>query len=52
MTARKPAVSQRAGARKSLAVRKRTLKNLSVKHDGPKGGFIMKDSIIVKTSGR
>ena len=49
MTARKPAASKSAGARKSLAVRKRTLKNLSVKQDGPKGGFIMKDSVIVRT---
>ena len=49
MTARKAAASKSAGARKSLAVRKRTLKNLSVKQDGPKGGFIMKDSIIVRT---
>ena len=36
---------------KGLSLTKHTLKNLSVRREGPKGGFIMKDSIIVRTSG-
>jgi len=34
-----------------LSLTKRTLKNLSVRREGPKGGFIMKDTIIIRTSG-
>jgi hypothetical protein len=37
---------------KALSLTKRTVKDLSVQHGGPNGGFIMKDSIIVKTSTR
>jgi hypothetical protein len=37
--------------RKGLCLTKQTLKNLSVRREGPKGGFIMKDTIIVRTSG-
>jgi len=33
-----------------LAVRKETLKDLSPKHD-VRGGFIMKDTIIIRTGG-
>jgi hypothetical protein len=36
---------------KALSLTKRTLKNLSVRREGPKAGFIMKDSIIIRTSG-
>jgi hypothetical protein len=34
-----------------LALKKETLKDLSPKQN-PRGGFIMKDTIIIKTSGR
>ena len=37
--------------RKGLSLTKQTLKNLSVRREGPKGGFIMKDTIILRTSG-
>jgi hypothetical protein len=37
--------------KKELSLTKSTLKNLSVRREGPKGGFIMKDTIIVRTSG-
>ena len=36
---------------KALSLNKSTLKNLSVRREGPKGGFIMKDTIIIRTSG-
>lgn len=34
-----------------LALKKETLKDLSPKQN-PRGGFIMKDTIIIRTSGR
>ena len=37
---------------KALSLTRRTVKDLSVSRGGPKGGFIMKDSIIVRTSSR
>ena len=37
--------------KKELSLTKSTLKNLSVRREGPKGGFIMKDTIIIRTSG-
>jgi len=37
---------------KRLSLAKRTLKDLSVRQAGPKGGFIMRDTIIIRTSGR
>jgi hypothetical protein len=37
---------------KALSLTRRTVKDLSVQHGDPKGGFIMKDSVIVKTSTR
>ena len=37
---------------KRLSLAKRTLKDLSVRSAGPKGGFIMKDTIIIPTSRR
>ena len=52
MTTRKTAARQRHSARKPLALSKRTLKDLSARSEGPKGGFIMKDTIILRTSGR
>jgi len=36
---------------KGLSLTKRTLKNLSVRKEDPKGGFIMRDTIIIRTSG-
>jgi hypothetical protein len=33
---------------KGLSLTKRTLKNLSVRSEGPKAGFIMRDSVIVR----
>jgi hypothetical protein len=37
---------------KALSLTRRTVKDLSVPRGGPKGGFLMKDSVIVRTSGR
>ena len=37
---------------KGLSLTRRTVKDLSVHRGGPKGGFIMKDTVIVRTSGR
>ena len=37
---------------KALSLTRRTVKDLSVQRRGPKGGFIMQDSVIVRTSGR
>jgi hypothetical protein len=51
MTARKKAGTRTTSARR-LALGKRTLKDLSAPRGGPKAGFIMKDTIIVRTSGR
>lgn len=31
-----------------LSLAKRTLRDLTVKHSGPKGGFIMRDTAIVR----
>lgn len=49
MTDRKADKQQRG--HKSLSLTKRTLKDLSPRHEGPNGGFIMKDSIIIRTGG-
>jgi len=45
---RKPTTEQEPKIR--LALKKETLKDLSPKQN-PRGGFIMKDTIIIKTSG-
>ena len=37
---------------KALSLTRRTVKDLSVHRGGPKGGFIMKDSVIVRTGSR
>jgi hypothetical protein len=37
---------------KGLSLTRRTVKDLSVHRGGPKGGFIMKDSVIVRTGSR
>ena len=37
---------------KALSLTRRTVKDLSVPRGGPKGGFLMKDSVIARTSGR
>jgi hypothetical protein len=37
---------------KALSLTRRTVKDLSVSRGGPNGGFIMKDTIIIRTSGR
>ena len=37
---------------KALSLNRRTVKDLSVPRGGPNGGFIMKDTIIIRTSGR
>lgn len=51
MTARKADNRKLEDGQKSLSLGKRTLKDLSVRHEGPNGGFIMKDSVIVRTGG-
>ena len=48
MTARKKQTPKNTTGPKRLSVTKRTLKNLSPSGTGPKGGFIMKDTIIVR----
>lgn len=49
MTARKADTRKLEDGRTSLSLSKRTLKDLSVRHEGPNGGFIMQDSVIVRT---
>jgi hypothetical protein len=48
MTARKKQAPTSTTGPKQLSVTKRTLKNLSPSRTDPKGGFIMKDTIIVR----
>jgi hypothetical protein len=50
MTTRKKAGTKTKGS-KRLAMTKRTLKDLSVS-GGPKAGFIMQDTVIIRTGGR
>ena len=52
MTARKQSTTRQAQSKQSLTLRKRTLKDMAPAREGPKAGFIMRDSVIVKTSGR
>lgn len=52
MTARKQPTTRQARDKQSLSLRKRTLKDMAPPREGPKGGFIMKDSVIVRTSTR
>ena len=52
MTARKQSTTRQARDKQSLSLRKRTLKDMAPPRDGPKGGFLMKDTIIVRPSGR
>lgn len=53
MTARKQSTTRQARDKQSLSLRKRTLKDMAPPREGPKaGGFIMKDTIIVRPSGR
>lgn len=52
MTARKAETRKQSVEQKSLSLQKRTLRDLSARREGPRGGFIMKDTVIVRTSGR
>ena len=49
MTARKTAATRDPKPRNDVSLAKRTLKDLSAGRNDPKGGFIMKDSVIVRT---
>ena len=51
MTTRKK-TSTKAAGKGNLSLAKRTLRDLTVQGKGPKGGFIMKDTIIIRTGGR
>jgi hypothetical protein len=51
MTIRTKNATKAAGKRR-LSLAKRTLKDLSVKGKGPKGGFLMRDTVIIRTGGR
>jgi hypothetical protein len=48
MTARKPSTARNPKPRADVALAKRTLKDLSAGRNDPKGGFLMKDSVIVR----
>ena len=37
---------------KALSLTRHTVKDLSIQRRGPNGGFIMRDTVIVRTSGR
>ena len=50
MSAKKPATEANKGKRLGLV--KKTVRDLTMSDGGVKGGFIMKDSIIVRTSTR
>ena len=52
MSVQRKADAKALDSTKKLSLGKRTLKDLSVRDQGPKGGFIMRDTIIVRTSGR
>jgi hypothetical protein len=40
------------GRRKRLSIKKRTVKDLPSPHKGPKGGIIMRDTVIVNPMSR
>jgi hypothetical protein len=50
MSVKKPVVEATRGKRLSLV--KKTVRDLTMSNAGVKGGFIMKDSVIVRTSSR
>jgi len=49
MSAKKPAVEAKKGKRLGLV--KKTVRDLATSNAWVKGGFIMRDSVIVRTSG-
>ena len=52
MSVQRKAEANALDGTKKLSLGKRTLKDLTVRGQGPKGGFIMKDTITIRTSGR
>jgi hypothetical protein len=50
MSAPRNAENKAKGGTRQLSLAKRTLKDLSVRHAGPKGGFITKNTIVSSPS--